>query len=272
MHAEALAGASPRLVFLAAGKQDAAVISAAISNNCFRPKRLDLRPLTGLLSLYQPLDDLAYQQLTADVIGLYDAHGCPWGVRFEWSSVIAALPDAPRGLGQILGEMLKRAGAARRADTVVYVEEDLALAPRDALIVDLVRDPRTLVCDAQKGMREAELIAHGLLWAKRREQVAALRAGGASRVLTLKVEDLIAAPQTGLGRLGAFMGVVLSSSFSLPAIAALNERDAALVEAAAGSWLAAAGYINRAKLPLKPGLVATAYELVEAAPYERWAE
>lgn len=196
------------------------------------------------------------------------------GLDRVFESAGLALPDGPGADGPALLEDLLGQLAARDPGRLVlaihrHVDRAAALLP-GARIIHLLRDPRD-VARSCIGMGWAGTPYHGVrLWldTERAWERTAPRLPP-ERVLTLKYEDLIAAPEAELGRVCAFLGVDFAPEMLRyhetttygppdPALIAqwrrkLGPDDLALLEGRIGALLTARGYAPSGAAPRSPG-------------------
>lgn len=194
----------PRLVFIFPLRRCGSN-SLRLHLNChpdiFAPYPIHIHDFMHLLPNYGNLsNDTNYLNLITDVIGYQNTTLIRWtDISFDPLELFDMLKDEPRSIHRIIGEMYLIAGEKKGAkividksqDSVLYAKEIKNLFP-DALIIDLIRDPRAQINSINLAIiHDFDTISNCKTWIHRRQIMDNLYENFYSSILSVKYENFI---------------------------------------------------------------------------------
>jgi hypothetical protein len=194
----------PRLVFIFPLRRCGSN-SLRLHLNChpdiFAPYPIHIHDFMHLLPNYGNLScDANYLNLITDVIGYQNTTLIRWtDISFDPLELFDILKDEPRNIHRIIGEMYLIAGEKKGAkividksqDSVLYAQDIKSLFP-DALIIDLIRDPRAQINSMNKAIiHDFDTISNVKTWIHRRQIMETLYQAFSFKILTIKYENFI---------------------------------------------------------------------------------
>jgi hypothetical protein len=195
-------------------------------------------------------DDSNYFQLINDVIGFQNTTLLRWThISFDPSSLFNRLESQPRSIHRIVGEMYLQAaekcGAKvvidKSQDSIFYVNDIIKEYP-DALIIDLIRDPRAQINSMNKAIiHDFDTLLNLNTWLERRELMKKLAQKIPQNVLCIKYEDFILDTRNVLQKVCTFLKVEYDETM----INIENSQEAFIMSSISSLW------INNCYPPLK---------------------
>lgn len=280
----------------------------------YAPYPLHIVDFMPLVNLYGDLgEDRNYFQLIVDVIGLQTVSMVKWpDIVFDPIEIFDALKDKPRGIHQVVWELLFRAGEKRGArvvmdkslDSVHYAEELLVRFP-DMLFLNVLRDPRAQVNSMNKAIiHDFDSLLNALTWKRAYTKGAELAKQYPDKVLTIRYEDFVGNQEAVLRRVCEFFGIefmpemldvsrseeaqristmsALWESNKFPPITAnldkfkksLSPRDIEIIETVCGDFMDQYGYsrLTPGKAAISKAATASAKKLSEEKKKLAWTE
>jgi len=183
----------------------------------YAPYPIHIHEFMHLLPKYGNLeDDHNYFRLICDVIGFQNTTLLRWThISFDPLNLFNSLESQPRSIHRIVGEMYLQAAEKcgvkvvidKSQDSIFYANDILKEYP-DALIIDLVRDPRAQINSMNKAIIHDFVTLFNLnTWLERRELMKKLANKIPQSVLSVKYEDFILNTQNTLQKICTFLKV-----------------------------------------------------------------
>ena len=183
----------------------------------YAPYPIHIHEFMHLLPKYGNLDhDPNYFRLISDVIGFQNTTLMRWThISFDPLSLFNCLEFKPRSIHRIVGEMYLQAaekcGAKvvidKSQDSIFYADDIIKQYP-DALIIDLVRDPRAQINSMNQAIiHDFDTLLNLNTWLERRELMKKLAQKIPQNVLCIKYEDFILDTQNVLQKVCTFLKV-----------------------------------------------------------------
>lgn len=182
----------------------------------YSPHPLNVIDFMPLAELYGELDDTNYFQLVLDLVGLQNVNMVKWsGVVLDPVAVFDAVAGRPRSVHTVVWEMNMQAAEQHDAsvvmdkscESVVLASDYMELLP-DLRLLNVVRDPRAQVNSINRAIiHDFDSLLNARRWVQAHDLGMALAERYSDRVLTIRYEDFIDAPEPVLHHVCAFLGI-----------------------------------------------------------------
>lgn len=181
----------------------------------YAPYPIHIHDFMHLLPNYGNLEDNDnYFRLIVDVIGFQNTTLMRWThINFDPIRLFHSLASKPRSIHRIVGEMYLQAaekcGAKvvidKSQDSIFYANDILQQYP-NALIIDLIRDPRAQINSMNKAIiHDFDTLLNLNTWLERRELMERLLKKIPQQLLRVKYEDFIVTTTTVLQNICTFL-------------------------------------------------------------------